>query len=51
MAASASKQITYVWEGKDKKGKPRNGKDRENIEIYEPSGGRTTPGGHAKNKN
>ena len=37
--------------GKDKKGKPRNGKDRENIEIYEPSGGRTTPGGHAKNKN
>ncbi len=34
MAASASKQTTYLWEGKDKKGKVIKGEVRANGEAY-----------------
>ncbi|MFW5431668.1 MAG: type II secretion system F family protein [Methylophilaceae bacterium] len=34
MAASASKQLTYLWEGKDKKGKVVKGEMRANGDSY-----------------
>lgn len=34
MAASASKQITYLWEGKDKKGKVVKGEMRANGDSF-----------------
>ena len=34
MAASASKQITYVWEGKDKKGKAVKGEMRATGDSF-----------------
>jgi len=34
MAASASKQVTYVWEGKDKKGKAVKGEMRANGDSF-----------------